>query len=505
MKKKMKRIRREPAPALPLVVLASSEAVPFSKTGGLADVAGALPVALGKAGFDVVLVTPRYGSIDPGKFRLAKRLKPMSVALGAKRYEVDAFEGKVGDARVFLVDHPAAFAREGLYRDAAGDFADNAFRFALFSRSILELCLTFDLRPAILHANDWQAAFSLLYMKREFAGHPVFASTKGVFTIHNLAYQGLFPPTVLEELGVGWDLFNPDGIEFWGKANFLKAGILFADAVTTVSERYAAEIQTAEFGCGLEGLLKSRAGMLSGIVNGIDTAVWNPKSDKLIPANYSEVSMTGKGKCKLALQAEVGLLRDPDAPLIGMISRLADQKGFDLVAAVADGMLAEGAQVVVLGTGEAVHEAAARDLAKRYPGRFSATIGFNDGLAHRIEAGADMFLMPSRYEPCGLNQLYSLRYGTVPIVRATGGLDDTIDDVDAAGTTGTGFKFQEATAEALLDAVRRAVRAYGDASLWRGIVRRGMARDFSWGASAERYARLYRALMADAVAARVAG
>ncbi|MBI3071327.1 MAG: glycogen synthase GlgA [Deltaproteobacteria bacterium] len=501
----MKRIRREPAPALPLVVLLSSEAVPFSKTGGLADVAGALPIALRKAGFDVVLVTPRYGSVDPAKFRLAKRLKPMSVPLGAKSYDVDTFEGKVGDARVFLIDYPPAFAREGLYRDASGDFADNAFRFALFSRSLFELCLTFDLRPAILHANDWQAALALYYLKREFAAHPLFASTRGVFTIHNLAYQGLFPPAVLEELGVGWDLFKPEGIEFWGKVNFLKAGVLFADAVTTVSERYAAEIQTKEFGCGLEGLLQARAGVLSGIVNGIDADVWNPRTDKLIPATYSEVSMTGKGKCKLALQGELGLARDPDVPLIGMISRLADQKGFDLVEAAADWMMAEGVQVAVLGTGEAVHEAAARALAARYPGRFSATIGFNDGLAHRIEAGTDMFMMPSRYEPCGLNQLYSLRYGTVPIVRATGGLDDTVDDVDELGRSGTGFKFHDATGEALLGAVQRAVRAYSDAAVWRGIVRRGMARDFTWGTSAERYARLYRGLMADALAARVAG
>ena len=471
------------------VLFVASEVAPYSKTGGLGDVAGALPRALAARGHSVAVVTPRYGSIDPVKHGL----EPLHRAVRVRGEGTTAWL-KRGKVPVYFIEHEQHFgSRRGLYSEPGSDYEDNAERFAFFARAALALPHGVKLRPRIVHVNDWQTGLVPWVLKREHAGDPLLQGVKSVFTIHNLSYQGVFPKEVLPRIGLPWEIFRFDAAEFHDKLNFMKAGIAFADALTTVSPSYAREILTRQAGWGLDGLLRHRARDLTGILNGIDVDEWDPAHDPHLPVHYSQRKLAGKGACKAALQRELGLPVRDDVPLIGMVGRLVDQKGLDLVVPSLSEILGMDVQVAVLGTGRPDFEEAFARAASARPDRIAVRIGFDEQTAHRIEAGADLFLMPSQFEPCGLSQLYSLRYGTVPVVRAVGGLEDTVEDYDG-WRRGTGFKFREYDPRAMLTALRRAVETWRDARAWRGLVERGMSQDFSWERSAERYETLYQAL-----------
>ncbi len=468
--------------------MVSSEAAPLAKTGGLADVVGALPAALRGCGDDVAVIIPRYGSIDlKGARRVYDRVP---IHFGPARYDVSIYQA-AEEFPLYLVDCPPLYDRKGFYGESGIDYPDNHIRFAVLARAALAAA-RFLFAPRIFHCHDWQAGLVPAYLRTTFATDPTFVDVKTLFTVHNLGYQGLFPKTALADIALDSGVYRPDGMEFFGRVSLIKGGIAFADALNTVSPAYAREIQTPEYGFGLDGALRARGDVLTGILNGVDYREWSPDVDPLIPANYSADDLSGKRVCKERLVGEFGLPREAmDRPLVGIVSRFTRQKGTDLIAAAAAGLVAEDLYIVALGTGDPEYEEFFRRMAAEYPGRIAALIGFDNGLAHRIEAGADMFLMPSRYEPCGLNQIYSLRYGTVPVVRSTGGLDDTIEE-------GTGFKFAEYSGEALLAAVRVAVRAYADQELWHAMMRRGMQKDFSWRSSACAYSALYRRLAGGA-------
>jgi starch synthase len=469
--------------------MVSSEAAPLAKTGGLADVIGALPIALGETGDEVAVVIPRYGSIDLKGARRAYDQIP--IYLGPVRHVVAIYQAASTAFPLYLVDCPPLFDRKGFYGEAGVDYPDNHIRFAVFARAALAVARLL-YRTEIFHCHDWQAGLVPALLRSSFSTDPTFLGAKTVFTIHNLGYQGLFPRSALAEAGLDPAVFRPDGLEFFGRVSYIKGGISFADALTTVSPTYAREIQTPEYGFGLDGTLRARTGVLTGILNGADYNEWDPRHDPLIPAPYSADDLSGKEACKRALLAELGL---PEAalarPLIGIVSRFTRQKGADILAEVAAEIAAEDIYIAALGSGDAEYEAFFQQMAADHPGRIALRMGYDDGLAHRIEAGADLFLMPSRYEPCGLNQIYSLRYGTVPVVRATGGLDDTIDE-------STGFKFAEYTGQALLGAVLAAAEAFSNPALWREMMRRGMQKDFSWKASAAGYSALYQWLASGA-------
>ncbi len=467
-----------------------SEVAPWSKTGGLADVASGLPRALAARGHAVSVVAPRYGSIDPGRHGLTRVDGAVRV-----RGEATAVWISKGPPAVYLVEHEQFFgSRQGLYGDGAHDYPDNAERFAWFTRAALALPAATGGRPRIVHANDWQTGLAPFLLRHEHAHDPALAWTRSVFTIHNLAYQGVFPKQVVPHLGLPWDAFRYEAMEFHDRLNFMKAALSFADALTTVSPTYAREILTHEGGVGLDPVLRHREKDLHGILNGIDVTEWDPALDRHVPAHFSAEELSGKAVCKAALQRQLGLAERDDVPLVGMVSRLADQKGVDLVAAALPDLLARDVQIAILGSGDHRYEEAFARAASERPERMAVRIGFDEPLAHLIEAGSDAFLMPSRFEPCGLSQMYSLRYGTVPIVRAVGGLEDTVEDYDG-WNGGTGFKFSSYSAQALLLATRRALDAWRDRRAWRGIVLRGMAQDFSWDRSAASYEALYRALV----------
>ncbi len=474
------------------IVFVASEGVPHSKTGGLADVVGALSKALAGLGYEVEVFLPRYRITRPG--RALPQLKSLTIPLGSGfKFASIQDGGKLGGVQYYLAECPEFFDRKGFYQENGKDYPDNALRFAAFSLAALEFMKRSASPPDIIHCHDWQAALVPIYLRNPYQGDKFFGNTSVVFTIHNLGYQGLFPPQVLTQLSLDAGLFTIGGLEFYGKVNLLKGGIIFSDFITTVSRKYAEEIQRPEFGYGLEGVLKSRAERLRGILNGADYEAWNPATDKLIPANFTPQSLKGKATCKRKLLEAMGV-QEPalEHPVIGIVSRFAAQKGFDLIAGIAEDLMAMDIYVVALGTGEPLYEKLFRDLAEKYPGRFLLEIAYDDPLAHQIEAGADMFLMPSRYEPCGLNQIYSMKYGTVPVVRATGGLDDTVEQFD--GKTGTGFKFTEYTPAALLAALRQAGETYRQPKAWQVLVHNCMKKDFSWPNSARQYAKIYQAL-----------
>jgi len=470
---------------MPRVLMVASEAAPYAKTGGLADVVGSLPAALQAQGEEVAVVIPRYGSIS---LKNARRVYDrLSIYLGRDRFDTAIYQTPAAFP-VYLVDCPPLFERKGFYGESGLDYPDNQIRFAVFCRAALSIARGF-FRTDIFHCHDWQSGLVPAYLRTSFATDPTFIGCKTLFTIHNLGYQGLFPPSALAEAALDPSVYRPDGMEFFGRISYIKGGIAFADALGTVSPTYAREIQTPEYGFGLDGALRARAGVLTGILNGVDYREWDPETDPLIPAHYSADNIGGKRVCKEHLLREFGLPGEAiDRPLLGIVSRFTRQKGADLLAEMASRMVAENAYLVALGTGDPEYEAFFRGLMAEYPERIAVRIGFDNPLAHRIEAGADIFLMPSYYEPSGLNQMYSLRYGTVPVVRATGGLDDTIED-------GTGFKFAEYSGVALLGAVQAAIRAFADPEGWRQIMRRGMKKDFSWNVSAAAYAALYRRLL----------
>jgi starch synthase len=480
------------------VVMLTSEVYPYAKTGGLADVLAALPPALAAAGVEVTVCLPGYraalrvaGALPPGTrlwAPIASRMEPAEVV-------------RLPDApvpTVLLCAH-RYFDREGLYGEGGRDWPDNAERFAFFCRAALEWLRAEETPPDVLHVHEWQSALAPAFLRATAALYPELERVRTILTLHNLAYQGRFPADHWHLLNLDARYFTPEFLEFWGEINYLKAGLVFADALTTVSPRYAAEIQTPAFGEGLDGVLRARRAALRGILNGIDAAVWDPATDPHLPARYGAGDLAGKARCKRALQAELGLDVRDDVPLLGIVSRLAEQKGFDLLAeALPRALAASDAQLAALGSGDERYERWARELGASFPGRVGVRIGFDEGLAHRIEAGADLFLMPSRFEPCGLNQLYSLRYGTVPLVHATGGLDDSVAEFDPATGAGTGFKFSPYTPAAFLVALERALRIRRDPVLWARLVANGMAQDFSWSRAAAEYRALYETLVGGA-------
>ena len=482
------------------VLFAASEVEPFAKTGGLADVAGALPRALARLSLDVRVVLPAYREIDRRKHAVADTGLILEVPISGRTEPTRVLEGRLAGAPVSFLEADRYYDRDGLYGVGGQDFQDNAERFAFFSRAVVELGRELGRQgapPDVFHCHDWQTGLVPAYLKSLYAGDPRLGRAASVFTVHNLGYQGLFWHYDMHLTGLGWEHFTPDGLEFWGKISYLKAGLVYADWLTTVSPTYAREIQTAELGCGMDGVLRARADRLVGILNGIDVDEWDPQGDPHVPAPYSARDLAGKRQAKVVLQTAFALPVTPEAPLLAMISRLVDQKGCDILVPVIPALAERGCQIVVLGTGEPAFEDAFRDLAKRYPRQVGVRIAYDNALSHKIEAGADMFLMPSRYEPCGLNQMMSLRYGTVPIVRATGGLADTV--VEAAPERGgNGFTFGAYDSALLLSAVDRALAAFRDRVRWEAIVRNGMEADFSWDASARRYADLYGVAVGDA-------
>lgn len=480
------------------VVIVASEVVPFAKTGGLADVTGALPVALARMGHQVSVIMPRYPTIERAVRSLEKVYEGLAVPMGPYTEE-----GAIWSARlapripVYFIEHHAYFDRDALYTSTDGDYPDNAQRFAFFAKAALEACRALKLQPDIIHCHDWQTALIPAYLKVVLRHDPAFASIGSLLTIHNIAYQGLFAPQVMEFLQLPPHTYSPDGVEFYGRVSYLKAGIVYADLINTVSQRYSQEIQTPDFGCGLDGILRYRGQDVYGILNGINEREWNPATDRLIAARYTAADLSGKGVCKRDLLATFGLSPEwMNAPVVGIVSRLVDQKGFDLIESAIHRMLALDIGLVVLGTGEARYEDFFRQLRERYAGKMGLTIGFDNTLAHKIEAGSDIFLMPSRFEPCGVNQMYSLRYGTVPVVHATGGLDDNIEAYDAVSGQGNGFKFEAYDAEALLATLQRALTLYRDRVAWERLMQCGMQADFSWAKSAQAYTDLYAEALA---------
>jgi len=473
------------------VLVASSEIVPFAKTGGLADVTGALPKALRRIGVEADCILPLYRCVDRSRFPFTGPGQSIRVPLGHREEEGSVVETDAGGGvRAFLVRNDRFFDREFLYGTREGDYIDNCERFTFFCRAVMEWIERTGRRYDILHCNDWQTALVPAYVKTLYADREPFRSAGTVFTVHNMGYQGLFWNHDLPITGLGWELFTPQGLEFYGKINLMKAGLVFADVLTTVSDTYSREIQTPEFGYGLEGVLYERREDLYGIVNGIDDEEWHPAGDRWIAANYSADDLSGKSACRRDLLSVFGLPPGDEA-IVGLIGRLTAQKGFDLVERIGDWLAAQPLRVVILGAGERKYEEAMEALGRKFPDRIAIRVAYDNALAHKIEAGAGMFLMPSRYEPCGLNQIYSLKYGTVPVVRETGGLADTVVDADANPAEGTGFTFRRYEAEDLKGAVSRALAAYADRPRWDAIVRRGMTRDFSWEASARAYLDLY--------------
>jgi starch synthase len=472
------------------IAFAASECVPFSKTGGLADVVGALPRALAALGHELTVYLPRYKQT---RLTGARTVVPSITVPFDDQYRFSSVldGGRQSGVQFYFIDYPPFFERDGLYGTAQGDYPDNAERFALFCRSVLEAAKIVG-APDVFHCHDWQSALTPVLLRTLYSADPLLGRVPCLFTIHNMGYQGLFSPDTLPLLQLPWDLFTISKLEFFGKVNLLKGALVYADFVTTVSRRYSQEIQTTEYGFGLDGVLRGRSATVSGIMNGVDYGEWSPENDRYIAQRYSGADLSGKEVCRRDLLQQFGVSEGAKrVPVIGIISRFAAQKGFDLLAQVADRLAREELIVVALGAGDKDYEDLFRRLAAQYPQKFAVKVAYDNALAHKIEAGADMFLMPSRYEPSGLNQLYSLRYGTVPIVRATGGLDDTIEPWDARTGRGTGFKFFDYSADALLACVRQALDAFRDQQLWQRLMRNGMSKDFSWNASAREYVRVY--------------
>jgi len=470
------------------ILMVASEALPFSKTGGLADVLGALPIALGKLGHRVTVITPKYRGVQAQGTARTIQVGGTGGSADTRLIEHPLAE----NVRAVLVDRPELYDRESLY-GAGGDYPDNPRRFAFLCRAALEYALQSGDGFDILHAHDWQAGLAPVYLRTRYASDPRVSGMTAIFTIHNLAYQGNFAPDWLAPLDLGPEMMSMDAMEYWGQISLLKGGILFSDSITTVSPTYAREIQTKEYGAGFEGVLATRAADLHGILNGIDTDKWDPRRDPFLPEPYDEETLEKKDAAKRALLDLLcpGVpLERLTRPLVGLVSRLVDQKGFDLIAELVPTLPSYGS-FAVLGTGDARYERLMRGLATTYPDRFAVKIGFDESLAHLIEGAADIFLMPSRFEPCGLNQMYSMRYGTVPVVRATGGLDDTVTDYNDAAETGTGFKFGVYSAAALLAAMDRAKAVYANPSRWKALQVAGMRQDFSWDRSAREYVKLY--------------
>lgn len=471
------------------ILFVSSEVAPFAKTGGLADVAGALPKALLRLGHDVRIVMPAYGGMLP-RFPFTPCAVSAEVPIGGFVEQASVWQGATAGVPVYLLDHPAYFERAGLYGGPAGDFPDNAERFGFFCRAVLELCKTLDFTPDVIHGNDWQCGLLPVFLRTLYRRDPFFAATANLFTIHNLGYQGHFPPSILPLLALPPDLNRIDGLEFYGGLSLLKGGVLFADVVTTVSDTYCREIQTPEYGHGFDGILRARHNRLFGVLNGLDPEDWDPR---LLPDHpFSVEDLAGKAACKEALQAELGLEVAPQIPLLVMVSRLDRQKGFSLIDEIWDGLLQLPVQVALLGSGNRELEERFAARAHRHPRRVALATGFNETLSRRFYAGGDLFLMPSLYEPCGLSQLIALRYGTLPVVRCTGGLADTIVDPARDKAHANGFSFGPYAATELLTCLNRALQSFSDKERWQEMMRYAMGQEFTWEVAAHRYLELYR-------------
>jgi starch synthase len=467
--------------------------VPFAKTGGLADVVGSLPRALMKLGCEVAVVMPKYRNISPEKYKLKLEVKGMPVPMGMGEMTADIYSTRLGDTNgtVYFIQNDRYFDRDGFYGTPEGDYHDNAERFAFFSRAVLEMLKALQWFPEILHLNDWQTGLVAAFLKTLYSKAPHYQPIRTLFSIHNMAYQGLFPKYVLPMTGLGWEEFSHEKLEFYDQVNYLKAGLVYSDALNTVSERYAEEIQTEEYGHGLQGVLKSRASELYGIVNGIDYDEWNPATDKEIPAQYTVKNHDQKIESKKKLLLEQNLAYNANTPVIGLISRLTDQKGLDLIAEIIQDFLALDVQFVILGTGEPKYHLLLEELKNKYPAKLSVALKFDNRLAKLIYAGSDMFLMPSRFEPCGLGQMIAMKYGTIPLVRKTGGLADTVENLSPDGKKGTGFVFENYRGSDLLFILKRATEAFHQPKLWTELVARAMKQDFSWDASARKYLEIY--------------
>ncbi len=478
------------------VLLVSSEVSPFAKTGGLADVAGSLPFALKALKCEVSVFLPFYRQIIKNQgFKIQLLKANLKADFGQWDPKFSLYHYRKDKIDFYFIGKDEYYNREFLYGTPSGDYPDNAVRFAFFSNAVLSSAIALKFEPDIIHCNDWQTALAPFYLKHKEQISAFFKGTKTLFTIHNLAYQGLFSREVMPEVGIGFEFFTPDTLEFYGKFNFMKSGIIYSEAVNTVSKSYAREILTQEFGCGLEGLFAVNRDKLYGILNGADYSIWNPATDNLIKTKYDKENFKGKVECKKDLLEIMKLKVLLKAPLLGVVSRLADQKGIDIIVDAAEEIVKQGCNLVVLGAGEKKYHKLLTELAGRYPQNIGVKIAFDNTLAHKIEAGCDMFLMPSRYEPGGLNQLYSLKYGTIPVVRAIGGLDDTIVDYSQSPKSGNGFKFNQASKDDLINALGRALSVYKNKKEWEELMVRAMGFDFSWEQSAKEYLKVYKRII----------
>ncbi|MBD3289385.1 glycogen synthase GlgA [candidate division KSB1 bacterium] len=485
------------------ILFVSSEIAPLAKTGGLADVSGALPKALKTLGHDIRLVMPEYGSIDKDLYgdHIETNFQNIKIKIGTefKNANIGSTFLRNPEVKTYLIGNDHYYNRQELYRnpETNEDWSDNAERFIFFNKAILEMIRALDWRPDIIHINDWQVSLIPLFLKLHHRNDPFYEGIRTMLTIHNIAYQGLFPKHVLKLMNIDDALFySGSSIEYWGKVNFLKIGILHSDIITTVSKTYAKEIQQNEdVGFGLQGVLQSRSEDIYGIVNGIDYSIWNPKIDSFIPSNYDATDLSGKSVSKKELTLRNGLKYEPEIPVIGIISRLTDQKGFDLIEEIFDDLMKMNLQFVLLGTGDKKYHDIFESYQKKYPDKTGINLLFDNQLAHLIEAGSDIFLMPSKFEPCGLNQIYSLKYGTIPIVRSVGGLKDTIINFEGKRENGTGFIFKKYSGKELLKTINKAVEVFKDKPVWNKIIQNAMAKEFSWDVSAKHYEKLYRKLL----------
>jgi starch synthase len=481
------------------VLFCASEVTPFAKSGGLADVAGSLPESLHKFGCDVRIFMPLYRSVREKTRDLDPLAQDIIIPIGTHDYHIHLWKSRTASGiPIYFLEKDELYDRSYLYGSPVrGDYEDNAERFIVLSLAARQLCAAIDWYPSIFHLHDWQTGLVAAYFQTNWRYDHKFGGSGTVFTIHNLAYQGVFPSGFFSLTNLPPSVWSPQGIEFWGNCNFLKAGLVYSDFITTVSPRYASEITTSDFGFGLDGVLKDRKDSLRGILNGIDINTWDPQTDPYLPCNYSADDLAGKKVCKEALCKQTGFVgKSCDLPLLGMISRLAAQKGFDLLEEILPTLLKLPVNLVILATGDAAIEANIRDMAKLYPKRLKLVGRYDEEMAHLIEAGADIFLMPSRYEPCGLNQMYSLRYGTIPVVHATGGLDDSVADVLTCPDSGTGFKFSKYEPKAFLKTIKSALELLKDPLKWVEIQKRAMTLDFSWDRSARQYVEVYETVLA---------
>lgn len=473
------------------ILFVSSEVQPFAKTGGLADVSGALPTALKKLGHDIRVFMPKYSCT----LKAEKNIQPVKVEVGIpdSNQKGTLFQSELaGHVPVYLIEHDDYFNRDYFYGEPGTEYPDNLERFAFFCRATLEAARNLDFRPDIIHCNDWHTGLIPVYLKSIYHADPWFNQTKTLFSIHNLGYQGNFPHSQLKATGLDESLFNSEGIEFYDQISFLKSGLMFADTLTTVSPAYSQEIQTTELGFGMEGILQNRSDSLYGVMNGIDETVWNPETDPLIPAKYGPKSLSKKKQCRQDLIKTFSLQVNKKTPVLCMITRLSEQKGIDIILSARKELDQQDIALIVLGTGEDQYESFFRKWSQDRPDRVAAALRFDEALGHRILAGSDMILIPSLYEPCGLTQMYALKYGTVPVVRATGGLIDSVQEFSPKTQEGTGFKFEEPNVDFFMNSLQKASTCFNQAATWKKLMLNGMAQDNSWELSAKQYSGLYQ-------------